>query len=210
MKLKICGMRDAENIQQVAKLKPDYMGFIFYEKSPRFVGENFLLPEDLSPEIKRVGVFVDQPEDYILAKAWKYGLSCIQLHGSESPDLCQALQKKNLMVIKVFSMDDSFNFMMLTPYRNVVDYFLFDTKGVYFGGNGVTFDWNMLTNYQFDFPFFLSGGLSPENILQVQELKLEKLYGVDVNSGLESSPGFKNLEKVRLLISKLDNLKLNT
>ena len=70
-------------------------------------------------------------------------------------------------------MDDSFNFMMLTPYRNVVDYFLFDTKGVYFGGNGVTFDWNMLTNYQFDFPFFLSGGLSPENILQVQELKLE-------------------------------------
>ncbi len=203
VKLKVCGMRDPENIATVsADAKPDYMGFIFYENSKRFVGEGFMYYE-LDPEIKRVGVFVDASEDYIMKKVVKYLLNAVQLHGNESPELCEKLKNRGVTVIKVFSIDNDFDFSVLNHYKFYVDFFLFDTKGKEHGGNGVTFDWSILKNYDGEKPFFLSGGIGIEEIDKVKELDLAKLnlYGLDVNSRFETKPGEKDVEKLSQLKS---------
>ena len=137
-------MRDAENIAAVASLRPQYMGFIFYPKSPRFVGESFDIPANLPASIKRVGVFVNESNAVIIAKSKSLKLDFVQLHGNESPAQCDELKATGLGVIKVFSIDDDFNFELTKPYREAVDYFLFDTKGKYYGGNAKTFNWKIL------------------------------------------------------------------
>jgi phosphoribosylanthranilate isomerase len=202
MKIKVCGMRDKANLAQLVELKPDFIGFIFYDKSPRFVGdlldENFI--RSIPKPIKKVGVFVNSNPDYILRIVKKYDLQFIQLHGHETPDFCRNLKSRGVNVIKAFSIDESFNFGTLNNYKPHCDYFLFDTKGQSLGGNGIAFDWKILERYQYsDKPFFLSGGLSLENISQVKDLGI-KVYGLDVNSKFETEPALKDIEKLRQLI----------
>ena len=198
-------MRDPDNITAISNLKPDYMGYIFYEPSKRFVGETFMF-FDLDPTIERVGVFVDASEEYIMKKTVKYFLNAVQLHGNESVELCQNLHHRGVKVIKVFSVEDSFDFAVLEPYKPFVDFFLFDTKGNERGGNGVTFDWNVLRKYDGEKPFFLSGGIGLEELVQIEAFDWSglNLYALDVNSRFEDSPGLKNIELVRELINKAE------
>ena len=222
MKLKVCGMKFTENMQQVAALQPDYLGFIFYEKSKRnFEG---IIPE-LPKEIKKTGVFVNEYIEIVVSLVEEYRLDAIQLHGDESVsyilDLKQQLannralfieenkqikkkknqhyiSKKEVEIIKVFGIKDEFNFSALQPYLDVVDYFLFDTKGKERGGNGVKFDWSVLENYPYKKPFFLSGGISLNDLEQLQIVLKSNLpiYALDVNSKFESKPGVKKIEEL--------------
>jgi phosphoribosylanthranilate isomerase len=200
IEIKVCGMRDYANIMDIASLLPQYFGFIFYPDSPRFVGNEFRIPPTLPSSIKRVGVFVDESNGNIISKSQWVGFDHVQLHGNESPKQCHALRKKGLKVIKVFSVDDDFNFDTTQPYKKEVDYFLFDTKGKLHGGNAKTFNWNILTKYDQEIPFFLSGGLSPENVHDINDLKNMNLHALDLNSGVEVSPGIKSKAKVEQAI----------
>ena len=223
MKLKVCGMKYVENIQEVAALQPDYLGFIFYEKSKRnFEG---IIPE-LPKSIKKTGVFVNEYLEIVISLVEEYQLDAIQLHGDESVEYIKDLQsqlaerralfieenkqikkKKNqhvlsdekVEIIKVFGIKDDFDFDILKPYEEVVDYFLFDTKGKERGGNGVKFDWSVLEKYPYLKPFFLSGGIGLEDIDQVQKIINSDLaiYALDVNSKFESKPGVKEIEELK-------------
>ena len=194
MKLKICGMKYPDNILEVGALLPDYMGFIFWEQSARyFDGE---LP-NLPKSIKKTGVFVNASREEIAAKATKYDLQAVQLHGQESVAFCQELKEQlgnSIEIIKVFSVADDFDFDQLKPFETVCDYFLFDTKGKLPGGNGTTFDWKVLKSYPSQKPFFLSGGIGLEEIELVNEILQTDLpiYAIDVNSKFEIEPGLKN------------------
>ncbi|MWB96046.1 phosphoribosylanthranilate isomerase [Flavobacterium sp. GA093] len=193
MKIKICGMKYPDNILEVGALLPDYMGFIFWEKSARyFDGE---IPE-LPKSIKKVGVFVNESVENIIQKITKHNLQAVQLHGKESVEFCEDLKGKidsSVEIIKVFSVGDDFDFDVLKPFENVCNYFLFDTKGKLPGGNGTTFDWKILDNYKSEKPFFLSGGIGIEEIPTIVKLKLP-IYAIDVNSRFEIEPGLKNVQ----------------
>lgn len=196
VKLKICGMRDAANIAEVAAVQPDYLGFIFYDQSPRYVGQDFD-PGVLPASIKRVGVFVNEKQEKIIRTAGEYQLDFVQLHGTETVQQCESLRAAGIDVIKAFPVDHNFDFDTVKPFRNCVRYVLFDTKGTYFGGNGKTFNWLLLRKYDQFIPFFLSGGLSPENVSDVSELKNFNIHALDVNSGAEVAPGIKDIRKVK-------------
>ena len=211
-------MKHKENILKVAGLEPDYLGFIFYEKSPRnFDGTIPQLPDG----IRKVGVFVDATIDFILEKVKLYNFDAIQLHGAESAEYCLALNKelnevstpldltegndkatwRGVEIWKVFSIKDKFDFERLKPYEGIVDAFLFDTKGKEKGGNGYTFDWSVLMDYPVTTPFILSGGIGVDEVTSLLSF-LEKpasknLYGIDVNSKFEEQPGLKNIEKLQ-------------
>jgi len=229
MKLKVCGMKYLENIQQVAALQPDYLGFIFYEKSKR----NFdgIIPK-LPKSIKKTGVFVNATVDEIVSKIKQFDLQAVQLHGDETVEYIKELkcrfeqsekhhQKKliqtldgacikrslnaggnsSVEVIKVFGIKNEFNFDVLKPYVDVVDFFLFDTKGKERGGNGITFDWKVLKEYPFSKPFFLSGGVGLENTDNVlsflRRQESNYCYALDVNSKFESEPGVKKIKELK-------------
>ena len=223
MKLKVCGMKYLENIEQVVGLQPDYLGFIFYEKSKRnFEG---IIPE-FSKSIKKTGVFVNEYVEIVISLVEEYRLDAIQLHGDESLEYVadlknqlkerralfidenkQIKKKKNkhyiseneVELIKVFGIKDEFNYDVLTPYLEVVDFFLFDTKGKERGGNGTKFDWSILEKYPFKKPFFLSGGIGLEDVEDIQKIvKLDlPIYALDINSKFESKPGLKNINEVK-------------
>ena len=203
MKVKVCGMRDPENIRQVAALQPDFMGFIFYSGSKRFVGGHFTpeLLASLPSSIQKIGVFVNEQPDIIKEKVAIYKLDLVQLHGHEPPRQCQELQEAGIKVIKAFSVDDAFSFENTLVYERYCEYFLFDTRGNNYGGNGTVFDWEILKGYIADKPYFLSGGLSLENL---QSLEFEKLrpkpFAVDVNSGFEQEPGLKKVAELKQLL----------
>jgi phosphoribosylanthranilate isomerase len=205
MNVKVCGLRDAENLREVAALNPDFIGFIFYDKSPRFVGEELEVDviRSLHRSIRKVGVFVNASPEFIIRNVKKYDLQYAQLHGNETPDYCKALRMRGINIIKAFRIDASFNFMMLNNYKNHCDFFLFDAKGEQPGGNGVQFDWALLSRYDNEKPFFISGGIGLANVADLEQLRHLKLYGVDVNSQVEVSPGVKDVEKVRALIGLL-------
>ena len=199
VRIKICGMKFPENILKVGALLPDFMGFVFWEKSSRyFDGEIPRLPK----YIKKVGVFVDESIENIQSKIEKYNLDCIQLHGTESVEFCQKLKELPIEIIKVFSIKDNFNFEILNVFESVCDYFLFDTKGELPGGNGTTFDWNLLKKYPSNKPFFLSGGIGIEEIKLLKIMNLP-VYGIDVNSKFETEPGLKNIELLKSFQYKL-------
>ncbi|NVK52940.1 MAG: phosphoribosylanthranilate isomerase [Flavobacteriaceae bacterium] len=205
MKLKVCGMKYQENIQEVASLQPDYLGFIFYDKSKR----NFdnVIPE-LPTSIKKTGVFVNPTLDEIMDKIEKFNLQAIQLHGDETVTFISDLREKinsKIEIIKVFGVKDQFDFEILRPYEEVVDYFLFDTKGKERGGNGVTFDWAVLKNYNSKKPFFLSGGIGLEQVQEIQEIIKSDLpiYALDVNSKFEIEAGLKSVKKLIQFKEKL-------
>ena len=202
VQIKICGMKFHENISEIASLQPDYLGFIFYEKSPR--NFEYTIPT-LDKSIQKVGVFVNASLEEILEKITQYELDLIQLHGNESPEFCHLLQLNKLKVIKAFSLDNQFNFNALNKYNNYCDYFLFDTKGINYGGNGITFDWSVLENYHLDKPYFLSGGIGLENSEEVKLFSTKEYskncIAIDCNSKLEVSPGLKSVEKTKQLIN---------
>lgn len=212
MKLKICGMKYPDNILEVAALLPDYMGFIFWEKSARYFEGP--LPE-LPKSIKKVGVFVNEKSNIILDKVAQYDLQAVQLHGQESVAFCLELKNKlgaSVAIIKVFSADETFDFSLLKPYEPVCDFFLFDTKGKLPGGNGTTFDWTILQKYPSSKPFFLSGGIGIDEIASVNEILNTNLplYAIDVNSRFEIEPGLKNLERLKnLKIEIIDAFKIH-
>ena len=203
MKLKICGMKYSENILEVAQLKPDYMGFIFWKKSSRYFDGQ--IPE-LPKSIKKTGVFVNETVAIIVEKIIENNLQAVQLHGKESADFCLNLKSEfsknnldNIEIIKVFSVANDFDFERLMPFENLCDYFLFDTKGKLPGGNGTTFDWNVLEHYPSSKPFFLSGGIGLEETAAVEEIIKTNLpvYAIDVNSKFEIEPGLKNTKLLR-------------
>ena len=204
-------MKYMANIQEVAALQPDYLGFIFYDKSKR----NFdgVIPE-LPKSIKKTGVFVNASIDEVVSKINQYDLQAVQLHGDETVRFIKELRghfkqseklhQKNLKqvqfeVIKVFGIKESFNFDGLKPYEDIVDYFLFDTKGKERGGNGIAFDWKVLENYPFSKPFFLSGGIGLEQLEQIHEIRKTALpiYALDVNSKFELEAGLKSVENIQ-------------
>jgi len=196
MKLKICGMKHPDNILEVAALLPDYMGFIFWEKSARYF--DGVIPE-LPKSIRKVGVFVNETIAVILDKVLLHDLQAVQLHGQESVAFCEELKNilpKEVEIIKVFSIIDSFDFEVLKLFEALCDYFLFDTKGKLPGGNGTTFDWTVLGKYPSTKPFFLSGGIGIEGVAAVNEILKTNLpvYAIDVNSKFEKEPGLKNIE----------------
>jgi len=197
IKLKVCGMRETVNILEVASLQPDYMGFIFYEKSKRFVGNDFSISANFPPTIKRVGVFVNEKIDAVEKLVSNYKLDYVQLHGDETPEVCRVLMNDRIGVIKVFSIDKEFDFSKTKPYEPYSDFFLFDTKSESYGGSGKSFDWNLLKKYNQQIPFFLSGGLSPYNIQNLEELQGMNLHAIDINSGVETAPGLKDGTKIK-------------
>lgn len=205
MKLKICGMRDEKNILDVAALHPQYMGFIFYPKSPRYVGEDFKIPT-LPSSISRVGVFVNAPASLIIEKIERHELKYAQLHGGDTVEQCEALRKKGIGVIKVFSVGEDFDFNQTRPYEEVADFFLFDTKGKYYGGNASAFDWKVLERYNQQVPFFLSGGIGPDNANAIQDLNGMNIHAVDINSGVEESPALKDTQKIGAIIHILNSI----
>jgi phosphoribosylanthranilate isomerase len=207
IKLKICGIRDLANIVEVVALRPDYMGFIFYDKSPRYVGENFEMP-NIPDSIERVGVFVNQDSTSIIDTVKKYKLDFVQLHGTEKPEQCKELTATGIKIIKAFSVDESFDFTVVKPYVEHLNYFLFDTKGKYFGGNAKAFDWTLLNQYDQQIPFFLSGGISAENVTGIRKLKNLNLHALDVNSGVEVSPGIKDVNKIKELKRTISSLSI--
>ncbi|QXV64584.1 phosphoribosylanthranilate isomerase [Mucilaginibacter sp. 21P] len=197
MHIKVCGLKFEDNIKAVGALNPDYMGFICYDRSPRFIGDlNEETLYHIPADIIKTGVFVNEAADVISKLIYKYKFDAIQLHGNESPDFC-ALFKHEVEVIKAFGIDNDFDFGQLEAYKESVDLFLFDTKTPSHGGSGKTFDWDILTQYKLDVPFFLSGGLSLENIGEVAKIKHPAFYGVDLNSRFELSPGLKDIDKLK-------------
>lgn len=195
-------MKHPSNYLEVLALQPDYIGLIFYKNSQRCIKES-LTPEMLTNSgVKKVGVFVNASMDEVELTILEYKLDAIQLHGSESPDFCLNF-KDRIQVIKAFSIHNNFDFKETVPYKQVCNQLLFDTKGKRPGGNGMAFNWDKLREYDQHTPFFLSGGIGLNNIQEALDLKNIYLYGVDVNSGAEVSPGVKNLEIVKQLINKV-------
>ena len=196
-------MREAGNILAISELNPDFLGFIFYEKSSRCVRE-VLDPaqvRSLPPAICKVGVFVDANLTDVWATAQRFGLDYVQLHGHETPDYCQQARALGLRLIKAFSVDKVFDFSTLMHYEPFCDYFLFDTKGELPGGNGTVFDWRVLATYTGPIPFLLGGGLGLHNLPDLLHFQHPQLCGFDFNSQLELSPGLKDVDATRQLLT---------
>ena len=205
MKIKICGLKFKSNILGLSKLEPDYMGFIFWEKSKRLVIDS--TPNLSQTKIKKTGVFVNADFEKIKNKVRVHKLQAIQLHGLESPEFCEKIKDLGVEIIKAFSIDENFNFNVLEKYELCSDYFLFDTKGKSPGGNGISFDWEILRNYKYEKKFFLSGGISIESINAIKKIKKLSLplFCVDINSRFELNPGKKNIELIKSFKYSLEN-----
>ncbi|WP_430810694.1 MULTISPECIES: phosphoribosylanthranilate isomerase [unclassified Carboxylicivirga] len=199
--IKVCGLRQGANIEQVMALQPDYLGFIFYRHSPRFVTEVPVLPQDVS--IRRVGVFVNAGEQEIDRQRVRFGLDLLQLHGSESPELCHLLRQSGAQVMKAFQVDECFDFHQTLPYQDCCDFFLFDTATRGYGGSGRKFSWQLLEKYNNDRPVFLSGGIGPNDVQAIRQIQGLNLKAIDVNSQFEIKPGLKDIDKLAKFIAAL-------
>ncbi|MCD7930399.1 MAG: phosphoribosylanthranilate isomerase [Tannerellaceae bacterium] len=221
MIIKVCGMREPENIQQIAALCIDWMGFIFYPKSPRYILKDNCQPQiGLSQlsivnrrsalancQLKRVGVFVNETVDQLCMLADTYGLDYLQLHGSESPELCRILKDEGYQVIKVFSIASEEDLKTVSLYEGVAGYFLFDTKCKKYGGSGKKFDWPVLQAYTGTTPFLLSGGIGPDSVKDICDFSHPALAGIDLNSGFEIAPARKDPEALSVFINKIKEIK---
>lgn len=196
LKIKVCGMKYESNINDLSLIEPDYMGFIFYPKSKRFVGVDFDKNDlnKLSSTIQKTAVFVNAHLHEIKEFCGIYGIKTVQLHGNETPEFCASLKADGFTILKAFGVDEGFDFFQLNKYEKSVSYFLFDTKTSDFGGSGKVFNWEVLQNYKLEVLFFLSGGLRLENINAVKNIKHPQFYGVDLNSRFEIEPGLKNID----------------
>lgn len=197
MVIKVCGMRDAENIREVESLGIDLMGFIFWPKSSRYVSER---PAYL-PNCKRVGVFVNEDIEIVKRTAKDFGLNLIQLHGSESPEYVRLLREWK--IIKAFNIATPDDLKQTSAYEGLADYFLFDTKGKSVGGNGEKFDWRVLDSYRGNTPFLLSGGIGPEDAEFLSHWQHPQCIGFDINSRFEQEPGMKKVNKINTFINTI-------
>ena len=196
MKIKVCGLKYADNIKAVSALEPDYVGFVCYSPSPRYAGELDAATMDGIPDnITKTAVFVNEDLETIDALINRYGFDAIQLHGGEDAEFCGHFKGK-VQVIKAFGLNENFDFDVLKDYSNSVDIFLFDTKTTIHGGSGMSFDWTLLDQYSLDIPFFLSGGLSLDNLEEIKNIAHPQFYGVDLNSKFETAPGMKDISKL--------------
>ncbi len=214
MKIKVCGMRNPENIAAIAALPIDYMGFIFYERSQRYVAgaTGFNPLENLNglKPIAPVGVFVNVEIDVILSKVIDYQLDAVQLHGNETNDFIKKLRhnitlgKRNtpLQIFKAISILEKNDFEKIHDYPDA-DFLLLDTKTPQHGGSGQKFDWSLLENITFPKPFFLSGGINEDDVEAIKQLKINNLYGIDINSKFEIEPALKDVEKVKRFVKAM-------
>lgn len=193
-------MKHPDNIAELNQLPIDWMGMIFYEKSPRFVGQEEI--ELATTNLKRVGVFVNADLDYIVNKIKTYNLDYIQLHGNESPDFCKEIRKIK-PVIKAFSIAQAEDFANVENYKDACDYFLFDTKTPQYGGSGVKFDWAILKQYKGDTPFLLSGGISADDVEAIKAINHPQMAGIDLNSRFEIEAGLKNINLLANFIKEI-------
>lgn len=200
-KIKVCGMRNTQNIGDLLKLKPDYLGFILYPPSKRYVGEDYKLEIDIPKSTQRVGVFVNELIATVFSWVNRLELDYVQIHGDESAEYCMELSKMKIKVIKSFGIDENFNFDALEAYMPWCDYFLFDTKSKDYGGTGLHFDWNLLNRYTYSKPVFMSGGIGPEDITQIGQIQHLPIHAIDINSKFELSPAMKNIDLLKNFIS---------
>ncbi len=199
MIVKVCGMRDAVNIREVERAGADWIGFICYERSPRFIDR---VPEYLPQKVVRVGVFVNAAPEVCLRQAEALALHAVQLHGMESPDCCDRLRKSGLKVVKAFAIHRAEELQITEPYAGVCDYFLFDTPCLQYGGSGRSFDWSVLEHYRGSTPFLLSGGIRPESMEALKAFRHPRWEGIDLNSGFESAPGMKDAQTLARFIAE--------
>jgi phosphoribosylanthranilate isomerase len=200
MNIKVCGITEMKQLQQLDGLDIDFAGLIFYKESPRYIGEKISKKELKSADfdLKKVGVFVNPEMIDVLDAIDDYGLDAVQLHGDESPEMCEDLSSE-VEVIKAFRVSDGVDIdKLVAPYDAVCDYYLFDTGGLKesFGGTGKQFDWTILTKAKIEKPFFLSGGIGPDDAPKVKAFKHPDFFGVDINSLFEKEPGVKDMSKV--------------
>ena len=204
MKFKVCGLFNEENINKVAKLNPDYVGHIFWEKSVRYL--NIISP-NLKKEIKKTGVFFNSKIDNVFNRINEHNLACVQLHGEESHQYCRNIMDSGTKVIKSFRIDDDFDFSILKNYENNCDLFLFDSKSELPGGTGKSFNWENLKKYKLKKEFFISGGIGLHSIESLFELfKMDlPIYGVDVNSKFEDEKYLKKIDELKTFIETIKN-----
>ena len=209
MLVKVCGMREPENIEKVAQLGVDMMGFIFYPKSPRFASQS-VDRTTADKNVCRVGVFVNESVELISDKIQLFDLDAVQLHGNESRELCEQLHEQNglLKVIKAISVSTAGDIQKYKEYVGAVDYFLFDTKCKTVGGSGQQFDWQVLENYDGDVPFILSGGIGPEDVERISNFHHPKCIGIDLNSKFEMEPGLKDVEMLKTFLENIENKEI--
>ena len=212
--IKVCGNNNIENFKEISAIEPDYVGFIFYPKSKRFVKDESIF--EVFPNAEKVGVFVNESIENILEKVEQYKLDVVQLHGDETADFCEELinaKHQHLLtdddfldfkIWKAIGIKSEEDFNQLTTYQQVVDSFVFDTKSVDYGGTGRKFDWQLLTNYQLSTPFLLSGGIQLEDAFLLKNFQHPQCIGFDINSGFEVEPGIKKIEEVKQFIDTID------
>jgi len=203
MKIKVCGMLLPENLEQVCALEPDYVGYIFYPGSKRFVGANpdpalFQIP---GPGIRKVGVFVNETITSVKRSYESNRLHMVQLHGDESPAYCSTLSKEGIPVVKALGAEN--DEAGLEAYREQVRFFLFDTPGQGYGGTGRKFDWDLLKRFTSTIPFLLGGGIDPDDVGALLDMDHRGLLGVDLNSRFELSPGIKDVEMLKEFMLKI-------
>ena len=199
-------MREPENIRAIENTGADWIGFIYYERSPRFVADT---PAYLPRHAKRVGVFVNAGFDTITARAEALRLDYVQLHGTESPKLCLELRCHGFHLIKAFAPRTPADLEQTIPYLPLCDYLLFDTPSAGHGGSGKAFDWSLLRFYLGDVPFLLSGGICPESLEALRRFHHPQWAGIDLNSGFETAPGIKDAEKLKKFIERINNVSMN-
>lgn len=206
MIVKVCGMSDAVNIRLAEQLNIDWMGFIFYPPSPRYVERR---PDYLPQRQQRVGVFVNADEDFILSRISLFGLQLLQLHGHETPQQCRALREATgLSVIKAFSVKSAADVAETRHYEGAADYFLFDTPTPGVGGSGRSFDHSLLDHYTGATPFLLSGGLGPDSVSHILALRHPRMAGIDLNSRFETAPGIKSIHRLQQFLQSLGQAAL--
>jgi phosphoribosylanthranilate isomerase len=207
MIIKVCGMRHPGNIRQVASIDINWIGFIFYKKSPRFLFLDYKEVDNELPSTRRqperVGVFVNASVEEMIETALQYKLDYLQLHGNESPAVCHTLYKRGYSLIKAFSVATEKDLIQTKAYEDKVEYFLFDTKCEGYGGSGKRFDWAVLSSYTGKTPFLLSGGITPGSIEDIRQFRHPRLYGIDLNSGFETEPGLKNIDKINSFVKEI-------
>ncbi|MGY6562458.1 MAG: phosphoribosylanthranilate isomerase [Luteibaculaceae bacterium] len=205
--VKICGIKDPENLRELISFEPNYLGFIFYRKSKRYMAET-LLPQHLNEvpkSIAKVGVFVDESIEKMLSTAATYNLQVIQLHGSEGPEICQKLKEQGLQVFKAIAVDSETNFNDFQTFSPYTDAFILDTKGPEKGGNGYSFSWEILNSYTLEVPFLLSGGIGNHNLKEAETLSQPFKIGYDINSKMETEPGLKCPQLVKQFFKTLQH-----
>ncbi len=228
MKIKVCGMRDVENIRQVAALGVDYIGMIFWDQSPRYVAmipthagiipdraDSSPLTPDLSPLTShlsplKVGVFVDEMPQSIITRVVNFQLDVVQLHGHESPTLIRNLRatiapdlRPGIQFWKAISISSADCLKACSDYEDCVDAFVFDTHCPSVGGSGRQFDWSILDAYQGSVPFLLSGGIGPDDVQRVRTFRHPQCMGIDLNSRFEIAPAVKNVDRLRQFLAAL-------